>query len=115
MLKKRILEKGMDLEPLKYYVESFQHGVSPHAGAGIGLERVVFLYLGEHSASVLYCIVLCCVVLYCIVLCCVVLWCVVLYCIVLYCIVLYCIVLYSYCIVLYCNVLYCVTFSWAHS
>jgi aspartyl-tRNA synthetase len=27
------------------YIESFQHGVSPHAGAGIGLERVVFLYL----------------------------------------------------------------------
>jgi len=28
------------------YVDSFRHGVSPHAGAGIGLERVVFLYLG---------------------------------------------------------------------
>eukprot|EP01035_Chromulina_nebulosa_P020259 gene20259-26302_t len=26
--------------------ESFRHGVYPHAGAGIGLERVVFLYLG---------------------------------------------------------------------
>jgi aspartyl/asparaginyl-tRNA synthetase len=46
MLEKRIVEKGMVLEPLKYYVESFRHGVSPHAGAGIGLERVVFLYLG---------------------------------------------------------------------
>lgn len=31
---------------LSSYVESFRHGVSPHAGAGIGLERVVFLYLG---------------------------------------------------------------------
>ena len=47
MLEQRILSKGMELEPLKYYVESFKHGVSPHAGAGIGLERVVFLYLGE--------------------------------------------------------------------
>ena len=47
MLEQRILAKGMELEPLKYYVESFKHGVSPHAGAGIGLERVVFLYLGE--------------------------------------------------------------------
>lgn len=28
------------------YINSFRHGVSPHAGAGIGLERVVFLYLG---------------------------------------------------------------------
>lgn len=33
-------------EGLKKYIESFRHGVSPHAGAGIGLERVVFLYLG---------------------------------------------------------------------
>ena len=81
MLKKRILEKGMDLEPLKYYVESFQHGVSPHAGAGIGLERVVFLYLGEYSASVLFCVVLCCVVLCCVVLFCVVLCCVLLCCV----------------------------------
>ena len=47
MLEQRILDKGMELEGLKYYVESFRHGVSPHAGAGIGLERVVFLYLGE--------------------------------------------------------------------
>ena len=47
MLEARIKEKGIDLEPLKYYVEAFRHGVSPHAGAGIGLERVVFLYLGE--------------------------------------------------------------------
>jgi len=41
-------EKGVDAggEGLQKYVESFRHGVSPHAGAGIGLERVVFLYLG---------------------------------------------------------------------
>ena len=36
----------MALEPLQSYLDSFRHGVSPHAGAGIGLERVVFLYLG---------------------------------------------------------------------
>lgn len=33
-------------EGLRAYVDSFRHGVAPHAGAGIGLERVVFLYLG---------------------------------------------------------------------
>lgn len=38
--------KGMELDSLAYYIESFRHGVKPHAGAGIGLERVVFLYLG---------------------------------------------------------------------
>lgn len=47
MLEKRILEKGLELEPLQSYIDSFKHGVSPHAGAGIGLDRVVFLYLGE--------------------------------------------------------------------
>lgn len=40
-------QKGIEMgEGLKTYIESFRHGVSPHAGAGIGLERVVFLYLG---------------------------------------------------------------------
>jgi len=46
MLKSRILEKGLELGPLQSYIDSFRHGVSPHAGAGIGLDRVVFLYLG---------------------------------------------------------------------
>jgi aspartyl-tRNA synthetase len=41
----------MDLNSLSYYVESFRHGVKPHAGAGIGLERVVFLYLGLGDIS----------------------------------------------------------------
>eukprot|EP00545_Synedropsis_sp_CCMP1620_P000774 CAMPEP_0119014810 /NCGR_PEP_ID=MMETSP1176-20130426/10399_1 /TAXON_ID=265551 /ORGANISM="Synedropsis recta cf, Strain CCMP1620" /LENGTH=551 /DNA_ID=CAMNT_0006968053 /DNA_START=192 /DNA_END=1847 /DNA_ORIENTATION=- len=40
-------EKGIEAgEGLQSYVDSFRHGISPHAGAGIGLERVVFLYLG---------------------------------------------------------------------
>ena len=43
---KLIEEKGIDATGLQTYIESFRHGVSPHAGAGIGLERVVFLYLG---------------------------------------------------------------------
>jgi tRNA synthetases class II (D, K and N) len=51
MLEERILSKGMELEPLKFYVDSFRHGISPHAGAGIGLERVVFLYLGTDFST----------------------------------------------------------------
>ncbi|KAI9800976.1 MAG: aspartate--tRNA ligase dps1 [Phylliscum demangeonii] len=31
---------------LKEYVDAFKYATPPHAGAGIGLERVVFLYLG---------------------------------------------------------------------
>lgn len=47
MVMKLLKDKGVDPGPgLESYVESFRHGVSPHAGAGIGLERVVFLYLG---------------------------------------------------------------------
>ena len=43
ILDKKGIEAG---EGLKAYIDSFRHGISPHAGAGIGLERVVFLYLG---------------------------------------------------------------------
>ena len=46
MLTARIAEFGMPLEPLRAYVDSFRHGALPHAGGGIGLERVVMLFLG---------------------------------------------------------------------
>ena len=47
LVTKLIESKGIEIgDGLKSYVDSFRHGVSPHAGAGIGLERVVFLYLG---------------------------------------------------------------------
>eukprot|EP00970_Alexandrium_tamarense_P019200 scaffold13731_cov207-Alexandrium_tamarense.AAC.3 len=36
-----INKKGIEIgDGLKTYIDSFRHGVSPHAGAGIGLERV---------------------------------------------------------------------------
>lgn len=37
---------GIDLEKIKSYLEAFQYGCPPHAGGGIGLERVVMLFLG---------------------------------------------------------------------
>lgn len=40
-----------DLTPFKAYLDSFSHGISPHAGAGIGLERLVALYLGLDSVK----------------------------------------------------------------
>jgi aspartyl-tRNA synthetase len=46
LLIQRIQAKGIALGPLSSYIDSFRHGISPHAGAGIGLDRVVFLYLG---------------------------------------------------------------------
>lgn len=46
MLAKAIADKGADVDGLKAYVDSMRHGMPPHGGGGIGLERVVFLYLG---------------------------------------------------------------------
>ncbi|KAL3928632.1 MAG: hypothetical protein SGPRY_002306 [Prymnesium sp.] len=36
---------GVDLKPIEDYVNSFKYGAHPHAGGGIGLERVVMLFL----------------------------------------------------------------------
>lgn len=46
LLLARAKELGVDLTPIKDYVDSFRLGAWPHGGFGIGLERVVMLYLG---------------------------------------------------------------------
>ncbi|KAI9760327.1 MAG: hypothetical protein M4579_001731 [Chaenotheca gracillima] len=48
LLVERIKSMGIDPQSdgLKDYVDSFKYGVPPHAGGGIGLDRVVMLYLG---------------------------------------------------------------------
>jgi aspartyl/asparaginyl-tRNA synthetase len=42
--------KALGIDPaspgLEDYVQCFKNGARPHAGGGIGLERVVFLFLG---------------------------------------------------------------------
>ncbi|EDV25004.1 Aspartate--tRNA ligase, cytoplasmic [Trichoplax sp. H2] len=37
---------SVDLEKIKAYIDSFKFGCFPHAGGGIGMERVLMLYLG---------------------------------------------------------------------
>lgn len=45
----RATAHGINLEKIKSYIESFQYGSPPHAGGGIGLERVTMLYLGLNN------------------------------------------------------------------
>ena len=39
----------VDLSPIQSYVDAFKYGAFPHAGGGVGLERVVMLFLGLHN------------------------------------------------------------------
>ncbi|CAB3262092.1 unnamed protein product [Arctia plantaginis] len=45
-LTERAKHHGIDVSKIAAYIESFRLGCPPHAGGGIGLERVVMLYLG---------------------------------------------------------------------
>jgi len=37
---------GVELDTITSYIDSFRYGCPPHAGGGIGMERVTMLYLG---------------------------------------------------------------------
>ncbi|KAM0749398.1 aspartyl-tRNA synthetase [Meredithblackwellia eburnea MCA 4105] len=45
MLEERMKGVGINPEDMKSYVDAFRLGAPPHAGGGIGLERVVMLFL----------------------------------------------------------------------
>ena len=46
LLKKRLLECGLDPEDFKYYIRCFEYGAPPHAGWSIGLERLTMTITG---------------------------------------------------------------------
>lgn len=45
LLKERAQMYGIDVENIWSYIQSFSYGGIPHGGAGIGLERVIMLFL----------------------------------------------------------------------
>ncbi|KAH7343981.1 aspartate-tRNA ligase [Rhizoctonia solani] len=45
MLEKRMVEVGIDPKDMQGYLDGFRMGIAPHGGGGIGLERVVMLFL----------------------------------------------------------------------
>jgi aspartyl-tRNA synthetase len=45
LLEERATAYGIDVKSIQAYVNSFRNGALPHGGGGIGLERVVMLYL----------------------------------------------------------------------
>lgn len=49
LLAERAKLHEIDLEKIKAYIDSFRYGAPPHGGGGIGLERVVMLYLDLHN------------------------------------------------------------------
>jgi len=46
LIAERARHHNIDLEHIKSYIDSFRFGAPPHGGGGIGLERVLMLYLG---------------------------------------------------------------------
>ena len=46
LLCENIRAKGASEDALQAYIDAMRFGMPPHGGGGIGLERLVFLYLG---------------------------------------------------------------------
>ncbi|CAN1234495.1 Aspartate--tRNA ligase 2, cytoplasmic [Linum perenne] len=49
LLEQRAKECGIDVSTISTYIDSFRYGMPPHGGFGVGLERVVMLFLGLNN------------------------------------------------------------------
>ena len=48
-LKAKIAARGMEEEGMEQYLDTFKHGMPPHGGLGIGLERLTMKLVGEDN------------------------------------------------------------------
>ncbi|MDO5135312.1 MAG: aspartate--tRNA(Asn) ligase [Eubacteriales bacterium] len=48
-LVKKLQDRGMEQEGMEQYLDTFKHGMPPHGGLGIGLERLTMQLLGEEN------------------------------------------------------------------
>jgi len=49
LLMRRLEEKGLNPESFKWHLDAFDHGMPPHAGWAIGLERLTMLLTGKKN------------------------------------------------------------------
>jgi len=48
-LRKNIVDKGLNIDSFEYHIRYYQYGMPPHAGFGLGLDRLVQLITGAEN------------------------------------------------------------------